>query len=329
MTTTPTHTAPTRAGVIGVGTMGANHARLYSELQTVDLIGVSDLDTEQADRVAASYGTESTSLESLLERCEVVTVAVPTAAHRSVVIRCLEAGVHVLVEKPIAETQAEARELAQQADEAGLVLQVGHVERFNPAVQTLIELIDDLDVLALEAERLGPPVDRMGNDSVALDLMIHDIDVVSALLAGEPTSIVAASTADNQHTTATLQYGDGIIATLTASRVTQKKVRRLTITARECLVEVDYLEQRVLIHRKSFPEYVTNDGRNRYRHESIIERPRVENREPLRCEIESFLEAVESGSEPVVTAEDGIRALETVQAIEQLVGDETVEVRVQ
>ncbi len=318
---TSTESAPLRTGVIGVGAMGENHARLYSELQTVDLVGVSDLDTEQAARVAAEYGTEARSLESLLEACDAVTVAVPTAAHHETVGACLDAGVHVLVEKPVAETRAQARDLAQRAREAELVLQVGHIERFNPAVQTLAELIDDFEIIAIEAERLGPPVDRMGGDSVAKDLMIHDVDVVNSLLGGDPETIAATGTAAGQHTTATLQYDNGVLATLTASRVTQKKVRRLTITARECHVEVDYLEQRVRIFRKSLPEYVTDNGQNRFRHESIIERPRVENREPLRCEIESFLEAVRTGSEPEVTAEDGLRALETVRTIDRLVAD--------
>ena len=115
-------------------------------------------------------------------------------------------------------------------------------------------------------------------------------------------------------------FGD-IVATLTASRVTQKKVRKLTVTARECLVEVDYLEQSVLIHRDSYPEYLTDDGKRRYRHESVVERPRIATSEPLRCELESFVEAVRTGSEPEVTAEDGIAALETVQAIDSRLGN--------
>lgn len=321
-----TESPPLRAGVVGVGAMGKNHARLYSELHDVDLVGVSDLDRAQASRVAETYGTEPRSLETLLEACDVATVAVPTMAHHETVGACLDAGVHVLVEKPIAETIEQGRDLAARAREAGVVLQVGHIERFNPAVQTLHELITDLDVIAIEAERLGPPVDRMGEDSVAIDLMIHDIDVVGSLREGSPKWVTGTGTANGQHTTATFQYPDGVLATLTASRVTQKKVRRLTITARDCYVEVDYLEQRVLIHRKSLPEYVTEDGQNHYRHESVIERPRVENREPLRCELEAFLEAVRTGTDPEVTAEDGLWALEMVQTVDRLATADTMEV---
>lgn len=319
---------PTRAGVIGVGAMGENHARVYSELRTVELVGVADLDTELARRVAAEYGTRATSIEVLLDSCDVVSIAVPTGTHYEIVRRCLEAGVHVLVEKPITERTERGRKLSTLADELGLVLQIGHIERFNPAVRTLTTLIEDLDVIAVDAQRLGPPVDRSVTDGVTLDLMIHDVDVVQSLLDADPTAVGATGTADGQHATATVEFGD-VVATFTASRVTQRKIRQLTVTARDCLVEVDYLDQTVFVYRDSFPEYVTDDeGHNRYRHESIIERPEVQNREPLRAELESFVAAAESRSEPEVTAEDGLRALETVQSIDRLVRmDGELEVR--
>ena len=306
-----------RAGVVGVGSMGENHARVYAELPRVDLVGITDHDDDVADRVAAAYDTEAVSLETILERCDVVTVAVPTHAHYETVSTCLEAGVHVLVEKPIAETVQQGRELAEQAHDAGLVLQVGHIERFNPAVQTVAELIDDLDVISVAAERLGPPVDRVAPGNVIYDLMVHDVDVVGAILDKRPHSVAAMGTDDGQYATATIEYDD-VVATVTASRVTQKKVRRLTVTARECLVEVDYLEQSVLIHRDSYPEYLADDGQSRYRHESVVERPRVDTGEPLRNELESFVEAARTGSDPEVTAEDGIEALKTVQLIDRL-----------
>lgn len=308
---------PIRAGVIGVGSMGENHARVYDELSAVELAGITDRDEEIARRVAAEYGTEPVALETLLERCDVVTVAVPTHAHYEMVSTCLEAGVNVLVEKPIAETVEQGQRLAEQASEAGLVLQVGHIERFNPAVQTVADLIDDLDVISVEAERLGPPIDRTAPGNVIFDLMVHDVDIVGSILGERPHSVTAMGTENGQYATATIEYDD-VVASVTASRVTQKKVRKLTVTARECLVEVDYLEQSVLIHRDSYPEYLTDDGQSRYRHESVVERPRVDTGEPLRNELESFVAAARDGSEPAVTAEDGIAALETVQLIDRL-----------
>ncbi|MFC4541939.1 Gfo/Idh/MocA family oxidoreductase [Halosolutus amylolyticus] len=312
-----------RAGVIGVGSMGENHARVYSELPNVDLVGVSDRDRSVARRVASEFGATAVTIEALLDHCDLVTVAVPTHAHADVVSTCLESGTHVLVEKPITGSVADGRALAAKARDEGLVLQVGHIERFNPAVQTLTELIDDLDVIAVEAERLGPPVDRTARGNVVFDLMVHDVDVVGSILDERPDALTATGTEDGQYATANMQYDD-VIASLTASRLTQKKVRKLTVTARECLVEVDYLEQSVLIHRDSYPEYLTDDGQNRYRHESVVERPRVSNGEPLRHELEAFVEAVQTGSEPEVTPEDGIAALETIQRIDSLVADDAV-----
>ncbi|NUB93955.1 Gfo/Idh/MocA family oxidoreductase [Haloterrigena sp. SYSU A558-1] len=317
-----TPSRPIRAGVIGVGSMGENHARVYSELQDVELACVADHDEEVARRVADAYATDAVAFETVLERCDVVTVAVPTRAHYDVVSDCLNADVHVLVEKPIAETTEQGRALAELAEERGLVLQVGHIERFNPAVQTVTDLVEDLDVISVEAERLGPPLDRTALGNVVFDLMVHDLDIVASLLEDRPDSVTATGTESGQYATATLEFDD-VVASLTASRVTQKKVRTLTVTARECLVEVDYLEQSVLIHRDSYPEYLTDDGKRRYRHESVVERPRVDNGEPLRHELESFVEAARNGSEPVVTAEDGIRALEMVQTIDSLVTEET------
>ncbi|WP_254524300.1 Gfo/Idh/MocA family protein [Natrinema caseinilyticum] len=308
---------PIRAGVIGVGSMGRNHARVYGELPNVDLAGITDRDEEIARRVATENGTDSVDFETLCERCDVVTVAVPTHVHYETVSACLEAGVHVLVEKPIAETVEEGRRLAEQADDAGLILQVGHIERFNPAVRAVEDVIDDLDVIGVEAERLGPPIDRTAPGNVIFDLMVHDVDVVGSILDDRPHSVAAMGTADGQYATATIEYDD-VVATVTASRVTQKKVRKLTVTTRQCLVEVDYLEQSVLIHRDSYPEYLTDDGQPRYRHESVVERPRVESAEPLRNELESFVESVRTDTEPEVTAEDGIAALETVRLIDRL-----------
>ena len=315
-----TQTQRIRAGVIGVGSMGENHARVYSELPDVELAGISDRDETVARRVADEYGTERVEFDRLLDRCDVVTVAVPTPVHEDVVTDCLEAGVHVLVEKPIAETVEQGRAMAERARANDLVLQVGHIERFNPAVRTVTDLIEDLDVISVEAERLGPPIDRSTGDVVS-DLMVHDIDIVGSMLDAQPDTVTAMGTENGQYATATMEYDD-VVASLTASRVTQKKVRKLTVTARECLVEVDYLEQSVLIHRDSYPEYLTDDGQNRYRHESVVERPRVDNGEPLRHELEAFVEAARTGSEPVVTAEDGIEALETVQTIGALIDDE-------
>ncbi|WP_435361996.1 Gfo/Idh/MocA family oxidoreductase [Haloarchaeobius sp. DFWS5] len=310
---------PLDAGVIGVGSMGSNHARIYAELYEVDLVGVADVDEQQARKVAAEHNTETMPRAELLEAVDIVSVAVPTRFHDEIVRECIDAGVHVLVEKPFVRNVECGRELGRLADREDLVLQVGHIERFNPATQVGLEIMPDLDVTALTTHRLGPPVDRDSNDDVVLDLMIHDIDIVLALVGNDPVASVSASGAANgEYVIATVEFESGIVADLTASRVTQQKVRDLAITATECRVAVDYLTQDVEIHRNSMPEFVTDEQTFKYRHEGVIERPIVENTEPLKAELSSFVEAVVTGTEPKVTAADGVRAIELARRIKAL-----------
>ena len=304
------------AGVVGVGSMGQHHARVYNELPGVDLGGVADADEERAGDVAAKYGTDAMDQTELLERCDAVSIAVPTRYHYGVATEAIDRGVNVLIEKPFVSDLARGRELVEMARERDVALQVGHVERFNPAVRALSDIVTDLDVIAVDVQRLGPPVDRDSKDGVVLDLMIHDIDVVLSTIGSSVERVSAMGTRDRNHVTAQLELADGVVADLTASRVTQEKVRRLAITAEECRVNVDYEAQSVQIHRHSVPEYYESDGDLRYRHESIIERPTIENGEPLRAELEAFVEAATTGSRPPVTGEDALAALDVARRID-------------
>jgi len=299
---------PLRAGVVGVGSMGRNHARVYRELRGVELAGVSDLDTAAAEAVADEFDARAVDLESLLDRVDVVSVAVPTAAHASVVEDSLDAGVHTLVEKPFVTDLSAGRALDRKARELGLTLQVGHVERFNPALRTAAKIVDGLDVIAIDAQRVGPPVDREERGDVVFDLMIHDLDIAASLVDGEPRTISASTTAGRDYATASVDF-DGVVGTFTASRVTQQKVRRLGVTARNCRLVVDYVEQSVEIHRSATPAYVEQNGDLRHTTESIVERPMVESGEPLKAELGSFVEAARTGEPPVVTAADGLRSV--------------------
>ena len=303
-------------GVIGVGSMGRHHARVYRELPETSLVGVADADTEAAEEAADTYETTAMSVDELLDAADAVSIAVPTRYHYDTARDAIDRGVHVLVEKPLVESLDEGRELIRHADERDVVLQVGHIERFNPAVRALTDIVPDLDVIAVDARRLGPPVDRDMNTSTVLDLMIHDSDVLLALIGDDVELKEAASANDDRYVTATMSMDDGVLGTLTASRVTQRKVRELSITARSCQVHVDYISQSVQIHRHSIPEYIEENGDIRYRHENIVEHPTVDNGEPLKKELSAFAEAVREGSEPVVTGEDGLRALELAREIE-------------
>jgi len=308
-----------KTGVIGVGSMGRHHARVYAQNRAVSLVGVADADDATASEVADDYDTRVLDTDELLDAADAVTIAVPTRYHHDLTEQALDAGVHVLVEKPFVKDLAEGVALVEQAAAEDLVLQVGHIERFNPAIQTLREVLADHDVIAIEAQRLGPPVDRDTTDSVAHDLMVHDLDVALSLLSSDVASVSAAGTCEGQHVTAQVTFEDDTVGQFCASRVTQQKVRELAVTTHDARITVDYADQDVRIHRHSVPAYVEDDGDVRYRHESVIEQPTVANGEPLVHELDAFVEAVVTGSEPVVSGEDGLRALELVCDVDEQV----------
>jgi predicted dehydrogenase len=317
MTETNTSTQRLDAGVIGVGSMGQNHARVYSELRDANLVGVTDVNTDQAATVAAEYGTQSMSRSELLDAVDVVSVAVPTPYHYETTLECIERDIDVLVEKPFVDDLDKGRELAERAEAAGVTLQVGHIERFNPATRVLADIVPDLDIVAVDIDRLGPPLNRDNEDSVIMDLMVHDIDILLSLVDSDIESISAAAR-DERHATVQFRFENESVAALTASRLTQEKIRKLSVTAISCRVNVDFISQTVEIHRRSLPEYIESDGDIRYRHESVVERPIVENGEPLKAELESFIEAAREGTEPLVTAADAIRVLEIATQIEEM-----------
>ncbi len=296
--------------------MGVNHARVYSELRDVELVGVADADLDRAAEVAAEYGTQAFTIDELLDRVDVVTVAVPTPYHAAVTRQCIEAGVHVLVEKPFVADIVEGEELIGLAKWHGVRLQVGHIERFNPAVRALDDILDGVEPIAITANRLGPPLTRDVGDGVIMDLMIHDIDIVLSLVDSDIVNLAATSAADEQYATAQLTFDNGVVGTLTASRLTQQKTRTLDITARDRLIRVDYLNQSVQIFRQSRPDYLRDNGNIRFRHEVVMEQPMIEAGEPLKHELTSFIEAAMNGGPVVVTAEDGLRALAVAQRIE-------------
>jgi len=306
-----------RAGVVGVGSMGRHHARVYRELPGVELVGVADLDRDRAAEVAAEFDTRVRDQAALLSAADAVSVVVPTRHHEAVARAAIDADTHLLVEKPFVDDLDAGRDIVAAARANDLVLQVGHVERYNPAVQALEDVVAEVDPIAFAARRQGPPVDRDTTDSVVFDLMIHDIDIVCALADAPVSSVTAAGIRDGGHVVAQLTFDDGTAATLTASRVTQRRIRDLAVTAEDCHVEVDYVDQTVRIHRHSLPEYVASEGDVRYRHESVIERPTVETGEPLKNELASFAEAVRTGERPQTTGHDGIRAVEIATQVER------------
>ena len=222
---------PVRVGVIGIGNMGWHHARVLSLLKDAELVGVADPDPKRGQLAVEQFGCQwFASYEEMLGQVEAVCIAVPTLLHHRVGMACFNAGVHVLIEKPIAASQEEAAELIRAADAAGRLLQVGHIERFNPAFRELVKVVANEQVVVLEARRHSPNPDRANDVSVVLDLMIHDIDLVLEL-AGAPVVRLAAAGGRSaegpiDYVNATLGFANGVVASLTASKMAHRKIGR-------------------------------------------------------------------------------------------------------
>lgn len=312
-------------GVIGVGSMGAHHARVMSELPRANVVGIADTNRGRAEEVAREHGIQAMEIDVLIGSAEALTIATPTDTHYDLARRCLDADTDVLVEKPFVSDLSDGEDLTRRAERRGLILQVGHIERFNPAVRALPELVDPEDIVAIRADRLGPPVNRARTDDVILDLMIHDIDVMIHLMGNGPTSVSGASR-EASYASVLMEFDTDVIATLTASRLTQRKVRRLEVTTPERYILLDYINQSIRIHRRSRPSYLQDNAEMRYRHESIIEQPLIESAEPLKVELSAFIDAVANRSEPVVSGEDGLRALTVAESVREMLSKRLVEV---
>ncbi len=312
-----------KVGVVGVGALGQHHARIYAALRPrVELVGVADTDETRAREIARRLGTEAfTDYHPLLEKVQAVSLAVPTRHHHIVGRACLQRGVHTLIEKPLAATLEQADDLLAMAKAHQALLQVGHVERFNPAIRALLELKPN--PLFIEVHRLGPFSPRTADVGVVLDLMIHDLDIVHFLKGAAPVRVEAVGTpVFSQHediATARLEFADGCLANVTASRVTREKMRKIRIFSRDTYITVDYLKQDVAVFRLKPGERGMDwmDGDD-WVDRLTVERPTLVREEPLKLEIESFVRAVETGSEPEVS---GTKAREAMAIATRITED--------
>ncbi|HOA99109.1 MAG TPA: Gfo/Idh/MocA family oxidoreductase [Candidatus Atribacteria bacterium] len=292
-----------RVGVIGVGYLGQHHARVYSELPGVELVGVVDINKERAKEVAERYFTSAFfDYQDLFGKVDAVSIVVPTVIHRDIAGRFIEQGINILIEKPVTTSLEEARELMEMANKKNVVLQVGHIERFNSAVVELSKIVDH--PIFIDCSRMGPYVNRNTDVGVVLDLMIHDIDIVMSIVRDKVVKINASGypvfSREEDIANAQLVFSNGCIANLTASRITRKKIRRMEVTQLDSFISIDYLEQELAVYKKtssSFP-YL------------LMEKPPMQKGEPLRLELEHFIKCVRNGEKPLVGLEEGTNALE-------------------
>jgi predicted dehydrogenase len=307
---------PIRTAVIGVGYLGRFHAQKYAALPDSSLVAVVDARADARDKVAAEVGCRAVAdYRDILGEVDAVSIATPTPLHFPLAQECLERGVHVLVEKPVTETPEQARSLIGAAARNGRVLQVGHLERFNAAILALEGTLGTPRFI--ESHRLAPFKERGTDVNVVLDLMIHDIDLIQSLVGAPIESIdaVGASVFSSglDIANARIRYANGCVANTTASRVSMKMERKLRLFQDDAYVSID-LQQKVLtIVRKPPASAAAAPG------QVVIEERSYEQGDALKLEIEAFLRAIREGLPPVVSGEDGLRALETAIRITEMV----------
>jgi virulence factor len=312
--------------------MGESHCRVYSSLPRAELVGVCDQDPDTGRRVAQQYQTPFyLEVDELLDKVDAVSVVTPTPQHFDLVLRCLERDIHVLVEKPITETLEQAEILTNAAEVRPVVVQVGHIERFNPTYMELKNVVDDLSVLVINFRRLSPYQGSNTDVDVISDLMIHDTDLVLDLMGREPVSVNAhgltAFGGAIDHVVADLWFGSAPLLTVTASRVTEQKVRSIELTALEAYVEGDLLNKAISVHRRTIGEYLSLNHRGvKYRQESVIERIHVPSFEPLFLELQHFVDCVVEGKPTLVPARDGCRALRLAMDIRNALRERLVDI---
>ena len=295
-----------RVGVIGVGAMGKNHARLYSELFGVELIGVSDVNETLVASVARSYDCKPfADYNDLLgENLDALSIAVPTTLHKNVALDAIQRGINVLVEKPIADTVENADEIIKAALKNGVKLMVGHVERFNPAIIKLKELVGNGllgNIVSISAKRVGPYNPRIRDVGIILDLGTHDIDIMSYLY-GEKIKEVYASAGSvvhshEDHAIITLNFDSGSSGVIDTNWLTPHKVRNLTVIGSRGIAEVNYIEETLKIFDQEW-----------------IRDAKIEKEEPLKLELLHFIDCVQNDREPLVSGEQGKHALEVALA---------------
>ena len=295
-----------KVGVIGVGAMGQHHVRIYSEMENVELVGISDISEARVNASSEQYNTRGFTdyKELLAQGLDAVSIVVPTTLHMQVGLDVIASGANLLVEKPIADTLENAQILTRAAEDAGVKLMVGHIERFNPAVTKLKEIIDSGllgKIVSISTRRVGPYNPRIRDVGVILDIGVHDIDVISYLYGKKVNEVYSIAGADihsfEDHAAIVLRYDHEFSGIVETNWLTPHKVRKLTVIGVGGVAYLDYIDQTVELH----------DG-------EWIRNAKVEKSEPLKMELEHFVDAISNGKNLRPSGEEGIHALKVAMA---------------
>lgn len=307
-----------KVGVIGAGAMGRNHVRTYSDLRDVEYLGVTDTNTETGKEIAARYNAEFIpNLDDLLKKVDAVSICVPTKFHLDIATKVMEAGIHCLIEKPVALTAEDGKKLLEVAKKSGVITGVGHIERFNPIIKEIKKIVTN--PYYIEINRHNPTSGRISDTDVVTDLMVHDIDLVWNLLMkdakGELISAAGLKRESIDFAVATLKF-DKCISVLSSNRISSKKIRQISVEGDDKTVVGNMMSQELFIYHK--PSEVKTE-RLRYRQENRMEQVTVSKIEPLREELRTFLQCVKNKQPFPVTIEEANQVLEVSEAIRQKV----------
>jgi predicted dehydrogenase len=307
-----------KAAVIGIGSMGKNHARIYSDLDNVELVAVADVNKDVVTALSKKYHVKGYSdYKEMLknEKLDLVSVVVPTELHKQVALDAINRGIHVLLEKPIAKTIEEGKEIINKATEKKVKLMIGHIERFNPAVIELKKQIDDVgEIYKIVVERVSPFPLRITDVGVVIDLSVHDIDIINYLLQSEVTSIYA-ETQQRVHPkhedslTAILKYKNKVIAVLNVDWLSPTKKRQLTVIGNKGMFKINYLTQDIYFYENKAVKKEEYEFGQIGVSEGNMTKIHIDTKEPLKQEIEAFIQSINQNIESPVSGEDGLKAL--------------------
>jgi len=325
-----------RIGVAGTGHLGNLHTKMLAQISNVDLVGVFDEESEKAQKVASEHGTKAyASLEEMLRDVQAVSIATTTTTHYNVACQALERGLHTFIEKPITETIDQAKKLVALAEKKNASIQVGHIERFNPAILALEKY--KIRPLFIESHRLAQFNPRGSDVAVVLDLMIHDIDLILSLVKSRVVRVdangVSVVSGSEDIANARLQFENGCVANVTASRISQNTMRKMRLFQNDAYISIDFSQGLSEVFRlvdEGDPNVkptmmlgkIDQGSRKRI---IVYERPEVKEVNALKYELELFAKSIQDGTEPPVTGRDGLQALEVAQEILKMIAANTAQ----
>ena len=320
-----------KVAVIGAGMMGKNHMKTYKSLNGVELVGVYDIFPEAAKAAAETFGIRAfSSMEEVAENVDAVSVVTTSVTHADVGEFFLNKGIHCMMEKPLACTEEECQRLISAADKNNVVLLVGHIERFNPAVEQMGKLLSDTSkIRSLTAQRMSAASGRITDVDVSMDLMIHDVEVIQSLVKSPVVNIQAASVKTKEspmgkdYITALLEFENGATANITASRITQARVRTLTVTTDTNYIDMDFINQSIDVHSQGRMPYVNPENIPEWMNYGLkgsVEQLFIPTNQPLSAELNHFLSCVRGEATPRITGQNALDALRVIWKIQEKLG---------